>query len=574
MKKALKIFIPILLTLLILCSVVWYLLVYDQIFTRDVLLSQARKQESKGNHAIAAWLYDKAYFQSSKDASVAIELAEQYKSIGNYTKAEFTLTNAISDGGSAELYIALCKTYVEQDKLLDAVSMLENVSDPAIKAQLEELRPAAPTADYVPGFYTQYISVSLDSASGILYANPNGEYPTLTDAPCTEPITLPAGETTIYALSVGENGLVSKLSIFGYTVGGVVEKVTFADSAIEASIRAMLNASEDHDIYTNDLWNIKEFSVPAEAQSLDDLAKLTYLESLTVPGIKADLSPISGLIHLKSIDLSGCNPTAADLQVIAAFSGLTSLNLSGCQLSSISSLERAQALEYLNLQDNTLRNIGVLSGMKNLKEVYLAHNALIDLKSLSGLNSLQKLDVSFNALTNLSSIGNCSALTWLNASNNDITTADGLSRLTGLTHLDVSFNALTDVAQLAQLTKLTELNISDNQLTDITALAPLVNLMVFSFANNQVTALPAWSTECALVTVDGSNNLLEALDSLKGMQQLNNVFMDYNKLTSVEPLSECPRLMQVNVYGNEIEDVSMLTDMSVVVNYTPITGLD
>ena len=98
--------------------------------------------------------------------------------------------------------------------------------------------------------------------------------------------------------------------------------------------------------------------------------------------------------------------------------------------------------------------------------------------------------------------------------------------------------------------------------------------MVFSFANNQVTALPAWSTECALVTVDGSNNLLEALDPLKGMQQLNNVFMDYNKLTSVEPLSECPRLMQVNVYGNEIEDVSMLTDMSVVVNYTPITGLD
>ena len=50
--------------------------------------------------------------------------------------------------------------------------------------------------------------------------------------------------------------------------------------------------------------------------------------------------------------------------------------------------------------------------------------------------------------------------------------------------------------------------------------------------------------------------------------------MDYNKLTSVDALSECPRLMQVNVYGNEIKDVTILTEMSVVVNYTPITGLD
>ena len=75
MKKALKIIIPILLALLVLGSIVWYLLVYDRIFTRDMLLTQARNQESKGNHAFAAWLYDKAYYQSSKDPSVAIELA-------------------------------------------------------------------------------------------------------------------------------------------------------------------------------------------------------------------------------------------------------------------------------------------------------------------------------------------------------------------------------------------------------------------------------------------------------------------------------------------------------------------
>ena len=574
MKKALKIIIPILLALLVLGSIVWYLLVYDRIFTRDMLLTQARTQESKGNHAFAAWLYDKAYYQSSKDPSVAIELAEQYKSIGNYTKAEVTLTNAISQGGSAELYIALSKTYVEQDKLLDAVTMLENVTDPSIKAELEALRPEAPTADYESGFYTQYISVALNAASGTLYVNSQGEYPTLDTPPYTEPITLPAGETTIYALAVGDNGLVSKLSIFGYTVGGVVEKVTFEDSAVETALRAKLNVSADHDVYTSDLWTITEFAVPVDAKSLGDLANLTYLENLTIPGIDADLSPITELVHLQTINLPDCSPTADELEIIASFQNLKNLNLSGCQLSSIAPLEKAVSLEYLNLENNTIRNISAISHMKNLKELYLAHNALVDLKSLSGLSNLQKLDVSFNTLTELTPIGSCTSLIWLNASNNDIAATDGVSRLTGLNYLDISFNALTDVAQLAQLTKLENLNLSDNQLTDITALAPLNKLMLFTFANNQVTALPAWSAECALVTIDGSNNLVESLDPLKGMPQLNNVLMDYNKLTSVDALSECPRLMQVNVYGNEIKDVTILTEMSVVVNYTPITGLD
>ena len=48
MKKAVRIFIPLLLVLVILASVAWYLFVYDREFTRDSLLSQARFQDLHG----------------------------------------------------------------------------------------------------------------------------------------------------------------------------------------------------------------------------------------------------------------------------------------------------------------------------------------------------------------------------------------------------------------------------------------------------------------------------------------------------------------------------------------------
>ena len=127
MKKFFKVIIPIILVLAILACLGWYLFIYDRDFTRDILLQGARYFDDKGNHSISGWLYDQAYEQADNNDAVAIELAEQHKADGNFTKAEYTLTKAISDGGSTELYVALCKTYAEQDKLLDVVKLLDAV---------------------------------------------------------------------------------------------------------------------------------------------------------------------------------------------------------------------------------------------------------------------------------------------------------------------------------------------------------------------------------------------------------------------------------------------------------------
>ena len=115
MKKVMHVLVPMLLAFLLIFSIGWYLFVYDRDFTRDMLLQQARNNDLRGNTSMSSWFYNLAYNYSGQDENVAIELANQYKSAGNYTKAEVTLSKAIRSGATKELYMALCKTYVEQD---------------------------------------------------------------------------------------------------------------------------------------------------------------------------------------------------------------------------------------------------------------------------------------------------------------------------------------------------------------------------------------------------------------------------------------------------------------------------
>ena len=576
MKKALRVIVPVLLAIAVLGSAMWYIFVYDRDFTRDLLLQQARNFEGRGNHTIAQWLYNTAYAHADNDETVAIELADQYKASGNYTKAEYTLSKAIADGGSANLYMELCKTYVEQDKLLDAVNMLDKIADPAIKAELDAMRPAAPVTTPDPGFYSQYISVELTSNSGILYASIDGQYPSTEDDPYTQPIALNQGETTVYALSVADNGLVSPLSIYGYTIGGVIEPVTFADPAVEAAVRSTLGVDEGKTLYTNELWNITAFTMPGEAQTYADLKHLSYLQSLTIEeAIASELNHISNLGQLTELTITGSSPSDSDMQIIGTLPLLQKLTLTDCSLSTVEHLASAHDLVYLNLNDNTIRNLSPLSELVNLQELNLGHNALTDLSALNNLNNLTKLDVSYNSLTSIAPICTLKNLTHLFAGYNSISDISAIGNLSSLRTLHLAGNMLADISPAAACTALTDLDISYNLLTDISSLGGLNTLQALSFNNNQITSLPTWEVGCALIRINGENNLLTDLEPLRGLENLNYVYMSYNKeITSIACLAECPKLVEVSAWDTQVteEDARALLDQSIIVDFDPTLG--
>ena len=570
MKRTFKRFLPILLAIVTICSIIWYLFIYDRGFTRDMMLQGARFFDSQGNHSVAAWMYDQAYQQSRGNADVAIELSNRFKDMGNYTKAENALTDAIADGGSAELYIALSKTYIEQDKLLDAVTMLDSITDPAIKAHLDAIRPTAPTVDTEPGFYNQYLPVTVTPGEGKLYLTTDGQYPSIQEDPHQGTVTLASGENTLYALTVGHNGLVSSLAIFGYTVGGVIEPVELKDPVIDSLVRSQLQVGADTTLYSSQLWEITELEIPEGAGSFEDLSRLPYLQSLTVHGSIADsLQGMQSLTQLTQLTMKGCKVSAVDLLFIASLPKLEKLTLFDCGLSSIENLSALRTLTYLDLSNNSIRDISALSFMSNLLELDLSHNALDNLNALSSLSGLEKLNISYNSLSSIVPLASCTGLKELNVSNNTIPALTGIESLTALTKLDASFNSVAAVQELTACTELTQLDLSSNSLTDITPLNVLTKLQYFSFNRNEVVTLPDWGTGCALVTIDGSYNKIKNISGLAGYGQLNTVMMDYNKISAVNALTSCHNLIKVSVYGNPVKDVSALTEMSVIVNYNP-----
>lgn len=571
MKRAFRIIVPLILALALVAGTAWYFLEYDQALTKELLLTQARKFESTGDHKLSAFLYDLAYRQSSQEDLVAIELAQQYLKDGNYTKAEYTLSHAIAANPSPELYIALCDVYVRQDKLLDAVSMLDTVTDLDIWQKIQDLRPQAPKLDPEPGFYSTYLTLEIEDAPGTLYLSADGDYPSIEKDLYKEAVTLSTGETVIYALRVGENGLVSPLTVCGYTIGGVIEPVVFTDSAMEAAIRQAIEAPEDRTIYTDELWVVEDFTVPVEAKSYEDLKFLPYLKALTIPqGSEGDLLVLAALNRLESLSVQGRKLSQEELIAIAGRKNLTSLSLPNCSLSSITDLEPLTELTCLDLSGNTLRNLAPLSAMTGLKELYLANNAINTLEALKPLKNLEVLDVSYNSLHTLEQVYGLKSLTVLRAGNNQIGSILGINDLQNLTVLELDHNNITEVKMLTALTGLNELNLSNNAITSILGLETMAHLRNLDVSYNQILELPPFPKGAELVSIDLSHNQVTLLDPLANLEWLNIVNADYNpEIADLLPLDSCQMLLKVNVYGTKVTEVSFLTAKSIIVNFDP-----
>lgn len=571
MKRVLHILVPLLLVVALVASCCWYLMIYDKEFTRDIILQQAHVQESNGNRKTANWLYNLAYRQSRKEGNVAIELANFFIAAGNYTKAEYTLTNAIADGGDSSLYIALCSTYIAQGKYLDAIDMLEHISNPEILAEVSALRPAAPTLSPEPGFYSAYIDVEVSSEGNTVYADAAGMYPRKGEGLYTEPISLPQGESQILSFAIGENGLISPLTVGSYTIGGVVEPIELTDASLDEQLRKMLGKSSSSPIYTNDVWDITELEIPDSFSAWQDLRYFTGLTTLSIHNTTLPtLSFLTDLAKLQTLDLSSCIFPVEELTYLSHCPNLEKLNLQSCSLSTISGLEAAATLRQLDLSGNTIRNLSPLVGITSLETLNLAHNAVSDLDALSSLTNLTELDLSYNDLLLITPLSALSQLQILRLGHNEIQSLSPITSLTELVTLECGSNQVVSLSPLSGCSNLRTLDVSENLISDLSPLPETIQNLDFSY--NMVEALPKWTSTCALVTVSGAYNRLTNINSLFGLTDLNSVVLDYNEIEDVSGLADCPRLISVDVFGTKVTDVKALLDMDVVVHYDPTYG--
>lgn len=571
MKKALKIIIPILLILILLFVAYWFFFQYRSDITADVFERWGDRKAEDEDYGGAAKYYGYAHNLNPNDTELSVKLAEAYRQDGNYTKAEYTLVHAIySDADNIDLYLNLSKIYLEQDKMMDAQLMLDHISNETVRAQLDTMRPAAPVISPDGGKYSDYISVSATYAEGTTcYLTVDDEFPSLKQEPYSEPVALEGGETTVCAIAVSDNGLVSTAVYAGYTIAGVIEDAVFEDASLEAYVQELLNKN-GRKLQTDDLWSIKELEIPDTVTSLTDLRYFVGLESLTAHDIPAaDYAFLAEMPHLKNLSLSGCSLSSDALKYIGGCTELETLDLSNCGISNISALSTLNQLNVLNLDDNSINNLTALGKCTALEELHICRNAVTALTPLASLSNLKILDVSLNSIDTIAPIIKCTSLSELNVSDNKLTDLEGIGSLKNLTSLIASKNEIESVEGIEKCTKLEVFNLANNLLVDISGLANIKTLTDINIDYNDVLEVPDFVDDCALVNFSAAHNFLEDCEGLSGLPNLNFINMDYNNIRDISCLLDCNCLVQVNVFGTYIKDADEFRNRGIIVNYDP-----
>ena len=186
--------------------------------------------------------------------------------------------------------------------------------------------------------------------------------------------------------------------------------VQIPDPNLRAAIAEALGKSPNTPITVGEMQKLKE--IYSGSRGIRDLTGLQFATNLSRLKIDydaaiSDLSPLAGLINLKSIEMfdtsvSDLSPLAeliklermdfehayiSDLSPLVGLTGLKVLDFSANDISDISPLARLTELTRLNLSFNDISDISPLAGLTNLKWLVLNHNEIPDLSPLGGIRT-------------------------------------------------------------------------------------------------------------------------------------------------------------------------------------------
>lgn len=262
-----------------------------------------------------------------------------------------------------------------------------------------------------------------------------------------------------------------------------------------------------------------------------DANKLKSINLAGAPNLESASLPINSLTE---IDLNGVSCASLDLSSNA----LTSLDLS-----------KTSNLEWLSVSSNPLRSIN-LTGCTSLENLSAKTTKLAEI-DLSGLSALKTLDLHAGELTKITFGGN-SELDDIDLSNNKLSSID-LKDCPKVAYLSLNNNAFTEM-HLKGLEELSSINLRYNKLTNFSIEnCPSLSSVVVS--DNLLTSADLTGGKENLSDVYVGGNQLTTLD-LSGFGDLSTLSAEGNQLTSVN-LEGCSNLYSLNLGNNQFTSLKL-----------------
>lgn len=203
-----------------------------------------------------------------------------------------------------------------------------------------------------------------------------------------------------------------------------------------------------------------------------------------------------------------------------------------------------------------------ISAMPNLTELILCNQCISDLSPLRK-SRIRRLFLHGNNIFDLSPLSSCYYLEELVVSDNRISDFSPLIGCVSLTFLNAGANDLTDLKDIARIESLTRLHIHDcPRLTDYSALNEMSRLTAISLRPVDSTAFDAIGKMTEL-TWFGLWDMREEADltKLSGLSQVVNIHMNGVRLKSLEGIENFPRLVGLDLYNIEVDNLYPLTKL-------------
>ncbi len=203
------------------------------------------------------------------------------------------------------------------------------------------------------------------------------------------------------------------------------ETISIPDKHLAAAVQREIG-----DITTHSMLNLFALNVPNS--EVTDPTGLEHAHNLAILNLGAeyiqgegnvnsntvsDVSALSGLTHLRSLNLDGAH---IDMSTLSGLTYLRTLNLGSNNISDISALSGLTHLRTLFLYSNNISDISALSGLTHLRSLNLGSNNISDISALSGLTHLDSLYLVKNNISDISVLSALTNLTWLNLWSNPL----------------------------------------------------------------------------------------------------------------------------------------------------------